>query len=157
MNKSIVILLFLLAALQVAAQGAAKSDTLQVKEPKVAVTLGVLQGGGGLLGADFEFMVSPRVGLQLGAGLTSFGAGINYHLKPTVRSSMISLAYWHQGVGDSYTQSLLGPSFVFRARKLFTAQLGLGYLLEEGPAWPEDTEHPSVMLLYSIGIYLPIK
>jgi hypothetical protein len=82
MNKSIVILLFLFVALQVAAQGTTNSDTLQVKEPKVAVTLGVLQGGGGLLGVDFEFMVSPRVGLQLGAGLTSFGAGINYHLKP---------------------------------------------------------------------------
>ena len=157
MNKLNVILLFLFAALHVAAQETVSNATLTEKEPKVAVTLGILQGGGGLLGADFEFMVSPRVSLQLGAGLTSFGAGINYHLKPQINSSMLSLCYWHQGVGDTYTQSLLGSTFVFRARKIFTAQLGLGYLLEEGPAWPEDTEHPSVMLLYSIGIYLPIK
>ena len=37
------------------------------KEPKVAVTLGVLQGGGSLVGGDFEFLVSDRIGLQVGA------------------------------------------------------------------------------------------
>jgi hypothetical protein len=157
MNKLITILLFLTVAVHAIGQETAQSETMPAKDPKVAVTIGILQGGGGLLGADFEFMVAPRLSLQAGAGITSFGAGINYHLKPQINSSMISLSYWHQGIGDSYTQSLLGPSFVFRARKIFTAQLGLGYLLEEGPAWPENTAHPSAMLLYSIGIYLPIK
>ena len=156
MNKLITILLFLTVAVHAIGQETAKSETLPAKNPKVAVTIGILQGGGGLLGADFEFMVSPRLSLQAGAGITSFGAGINYHLKPQINSSMISLNYWHQGIGSSYTQSVLGPSFVFRARKIFTAQLGLGYLLEEGPAWPDDITHSPVMLLYAIGIYFPI-
>jgi hypothetical protein len=162
MNKPILFFVGMVLALnsmgqQVAPTEPAATVAPTVTEPKVAVTLGFLNGGGAIVGADFEFMLTERVSLQLGAGLPSFGAGINYHLKPGIRSSMINLGYWHQGIGETYFQSVLGPSYVFRARKLFTAQIGLGYLLEEGPAWPTDRVHPSVMLLYSIGIYLPVK
>ena len=85
------------------------------------------------------------------------GAAINYHLKPSIRSSYITLQYWHQGVNETYTQRLLGPAFVFRAKKLLTASLGLGFALEKGPNWPDDKEQPPVMFTYSIGIYLPVK
>jgi hypothetical protein len=132
-------------------------DPAPIEDSKFAVTVGFLNGGGSLIGADFEIMAGDRVGLQLGAGLVGLGAGINYHLKPGIRSSMLSLQYWHQGVGDTYTQSLIGPSYVFRAKKLLTAQIGFGFALEEGPNWPEDKEQPSAMLMYSIGIYLPVK
>lgn len=132
-------------------------DPAPVEDSKFAVTVGFLNGGGSLIGADFEIMAGDRVGLQVGAGLVGLGAGINYHLKPGIRSSMLSLQYWHQGVGDSYTQSLIGPSYVFRAKKLLTAQIGFGFALEEGPNWPEDKEQPPAMLMYSIGIYLPVK
>lgn len=125
-------------------------------ERKAAITIGILNGGGGIVGADLEFMLSDRFSLQFGAGFVSFGAGINFHLKPGIRSSMINLGYWHQGHAETFTQSVFGPSFVFRARKLFTAQLGYGFVLEKGPAWPDDIVSSSTMLLYSIGIYLPI-
>lgn len=156
MTKFISLFSFLLLTLSLAAQEIATLTEMPAKEPKVAITLGVLQGGGGLVGADLEVMVSNRVSFQLGAGLLSYGAGINYHLKPQINSSMISLAYWHQGIGEYHTQTLLGPSYVFRAKKIFTAQLGLGYALEKGPAWPVTKTQPPAMLLYSIGIYLPI-
>ena len=127
-------------------------------DPRIAITIGIFNGGGSLVGADLEVMLSKRLGIQAGAGFIGLGAGLNYHLKPSIRSSMISLQYWHQGFGESYTQSLMGPSFVFRAKKIFTAQLGFGFPLEQGPAWPEDKmEQPPIMLMYSIGIYLPIK
>jgi opacity protein-like surface antigen len=132
-------------------------DVVSEIEPKAAVTVGVLQGGGSLVGADFELLAGKRVGLQIGAGFVGFGAGLNYHLNPGIKSSMISVQYWHQGAGDSYTQSLIGSTYVFRAKKLFTAQLGLGFPLEKGPGWPDDKDQPPVMLMYSIGIYLPIK
>ena len=128
------------------------------KKPNTAVTLGFLQGGGSLVGVDFEHLVSDRISLQVGVGIIGLGAAINYHLKPSISSSMISLLYWHQGIGNTFTQSLLGPSFVFRAKKLFTASLGLGFALAQGPAWPKDKiDQPPVMLTYSIGIYLPVK
>ncbi len=116
---------------------------------------GILQGGGSLVGADFEIFVSRQLGIQVGAGFTGYGAGVNYHLKPSIRSSFVSLQYWHQGIADSFAQSAVGPNFVYRAKKWFTCQLGLGLPLAEGPALPDDFEQPPVMLLYSIGAYLP--
>lgn len=118
-------------------------------------TFGVLQGGGGLVGMDLEFKVSDRVALQAGAGLVSFGGGINFHFRPTLRSSFIALQYWHQGVGESFTQSLVGPSLVYRGPRWLTAQIGIGFTLDNGPAWPEDQEIMPAILTYAIGAYFP--
>jgi hypothetical protein len=123
--------------------------------PKNSITIGFLEGGGSLVGVDYEVLFSRSVGIQLGAGLVGFGASLNDHFKPTIRSSYISLQYWHQGFRNSYTQSLIGPSFVFRAKRIITAQLGLGFVLEKGPAWPENKTQPPIMLTYAIGIYFP--
>lgn len=130
-------------------------DPLKI-EKSSSITVGILQGGGSLVGADFETLLSKQLGVQIGAGLVGYGAGIDYHFKPSIRSSFISLQYWHQGFGTSYTQSILGPTFVYRARKWFTAQFGFGYVLGYGPAWPTTSAKSPVILLYSIGAYFPI-
>lgn len=54
-------------------------------EKRNSVTVGILQGGGSLIGADIEFMLTDKIGIQLGAGLIGFGGGLNYHLKPSIR------------------------------------------------------------------------
>ena len=123
---------------------------------KTSLTLGVLQGGGSLVGADFEALLTDRVGVQIGAGFIGYGAGINYHLKPGINTSYISLTYWHQGAGESYTLSLLGPTFVYRAKKIITAQIGLGFVLGHGPAYPSNLTKTPMILLYSIGVYFPL-
>lgn len=124
---------------------------------RAAITVGILQGGGSLIGTDLEVLLSQRIGIQMGAGLIGFGGALNVHLKPHIRSSMVSLAYWNQGMGQSFTQNVLGGTFVYRSNKWFTAQLGLGAPLSKGPAWPEDVTQPPVMLVYSIGAYFPLK
>lgn len=124
---------------------------------KAAVSVGILQGGGSLLGADLEVLLSQRIGLQAGVGLIGFGTALNFHLKPGIRTSFLSFTYWHQGMGSSFAQDVLGGSFVYRGKKWFTAQLGLGSPLSRGPALSEDFVQPPVMLLYSIGGYFPIK
>ena len=133
------------------------SQTEQVDkiEKRNSVTIGILQGGGSLVGADFEFLLTKQFGFQIGAGLVGFGGGLNYHFKPSIRSSFISLQYWNQGIGDSFAQNAIGPNFVFRGKKWFTFQIGLGVPLEKGPAMPDDFNQPPVMLLYSIGAYIP--
>jgi hypothetical protein len=123
---------------------------------KSSLTVGFLQGGGSLIGADFEFLVSENVGLQIGAGFVGFGGGINYHLKPYIRSSFLTVQYWNQGFGDSFTQNILGAGYTFRGKKWFTFHLGIGFPLSKGPAWPLDRVQPPVMLTYSIGAYFPI-
>lgn len=127
----------------------------KIEKPKkeVAATLGILQGGGSVLGVDFEAQLEKGLGLQVGAGLLGYGFGCNFHFKPTLNSSFISLQYWHQGAQSSYTQSIFGPAYVFRAKKIFTAQLGAAYRLGEGPALPTKYENQKFMLTYAIGIF----
>jgi len=132
-------------------------SSLEFKESKTCVTVGLLQGGGALIGGDIEFLLSDRFGVQVGAGIVGFGAGLNYHLSPSIRSSFISLTYWNQGLGNSFAQNAVGPTFVYRSKKWFTCQIGLGVPLSEGPAFPNNIEQQPVMLLYSIGGYFLVK
>lgn len=149
MKKIFIIVLMSVFAIQVSAQRVPN-------EKKMSISAGFLQGGGGLVGADFEFMFSNHFSAQAGVGLTSFGAGVNYHFKPFINSSMISLLYWHQGIGDNYAQSLIGSVYTFRAPKVFQFQIGLGAKVGEGPAIPEANKNLPVMLVYSIGVYFPL-
>ena len=119
------------------------------------ITIGFLQGGGALIGFDAEVLLTRFVGIQAGAGFVGFGAGVNFHFKPDVRSSFISIQYWHQGIEKYFTQSLIGPNLVFRAKRIFTAQIGLGFVLETGPAWSSSTTQSPVILTYSLGIFFP--
>jgi hypothetical protein len=134
------------------------SQTLQQNkeiEKRKSITIGILQGGGSLVGFDLEFLLTDRFGFQVGAGFVGYGAGLNYHFKPSIRSSFISLQYWNQGIGRSFAQNAVGPTFVFRGKKWFTAQFGFGVPLERGPALPDDFIQPPFMFLYSIGVYMP--
>jgi len=130
------------------------------REERTSINVGVLMGGGGLIGADLEFLAGKRVGLQLGGGLGSVGFGVNYHLKPYINSQFVSVQYWHQGFGDNHYASYLGPMYAFRAKKIFQFGIGFGTVLSKGPGWErawENKEAPgNVALLYNIGLYFPL-
>lgn len=122
-----------------------------------AISVGLLHGGGSLIGFDAEFLMGNTVGFEIGAGFVGFGGGVNFHFKPTVRSSYLTLRYWHQGLPtqDRFVQSLVGPAFVLRAKQIFTASLGFGFRVASGEALPPELENSDLMLTYSIGIYFP--
>ena len=124
-------------------------------QSRYSITVGVLQGGGSIIGADLEELLTDRIGIQFGAGYLGFGGAINYHLKPNISSSSISLQYWHQGFVKSYTQSIIGSTYIFRAKKHFTFQIGIGFAVDKGSNWPLNKKQSPVMLMYSIGEYLP--
>jgi len=119
-----------------------------------ALTIGFLNGGGALIGADLERLVYNKLGIQIGLGYAAYGFGVNYHFKPYINSSFIKMEYWHQGFGYNYVQSLVGASFVFRARKYLQAQLGFGYQVDLSYYHPELAQN--FMAMYAIGIYLPL-
>jgi hypothetical protein len=126
------------------------------EEKRSAFTIGFLKGGGGLVGLNFETLVNDKIAIQGGIGLFSVGAAINFHKTPNdISSSFFSIGYWNQGIsGDSFYQSMIGPSYVFRAKKHLEASLGLGIQIKTGPLYEElDMEPTPVMLLYSLGIY----
>lgn len=158
MNK-ILFALFVLATTALSAQDyyVEKTAPQLTYEPTTCITVGILQGGGSLVGVDLEVLLSKRIGAQIGAGIVGFGGGLNFHLKPGIRSSMISLQYWNQGIGNNFTQSLVGPNFVYRSKKWFTFQIGIGAILEinEANSIYEDGPVPDAILTYAIGAYFP--
>jgi hypothetical protein len=126
-----------------------------------AITVGVLQGGGSLVGVDFEQMVGDKIGVQVGAGFIGFGAGVNYHFQPTSASSGISIQFWNQGTsGDKLSQRVVGVTYLYRSETGgFTAQIGLGSVVTRGKIMDDyyknkGVSNPSaIILLYSIGWY----
>ena len=119
---------------------------------KTAINIGVLMGGGSLVGLDLEALIYKNLGLQVGAGVSSFGAGLNFHFKPYINTQFLSIQYFNQGFGNNHFGSYIGPMYVFRAKTLFQAGIGLGSVLTKGPLWDwsKDTD---IILLYNIGIY----
>lgn len=146
MKKLLLLFIAALISVQVMAQRVPS-------EKKTTISAGVMMGGGGIVGANFEYMPAKHFSFDIEAGLVSFGAGLNYHFKPFINSSMLSVVYWHQGIGSSYVQSMAGPVFTYRAPKVFQFQVGFGYKVGEGPNAIEDGA--DFMLLYSIGVYFP--
>ena len=132
------------------------------REERVAINVGMLMGGGGLIGADIEFLAGKRIGLQFGGGLGSLGLGINYHFKPYINSQFVSIQYLQQGFEHNHYASYLGPMYVFRAKKIFQFGIGFGTVLSKGPGWKRAWENKeneptgNVALLYNIGLYFPL-
>lgn len=126
-----------------------------------ALTVGLLQGGGSLIGVDFEQLIGDRIGVQAGAGLVGFGAGINFHSQATSNSSAVSLQFWNQGtIGDKLSQRVVGITYIHRATTTgFTAQIGLGSVIERGKILEDFyrdkgiSDPPIIILMYSIGWY----
>ena len=151
--KKILSLILILGSVHLLAQ---ETPARVRSEERSALTVGVLKGGGSLIGADLEVLLTERMGIQVGGGLVGFGAGLNFHYQPSIRSSFFSFQYWHQGIGSSFAQSAFGPSFVYRGRKGLSAQIGFAVPLDEGPALPREFADRHLMLTYALGIYLPL-
>ena len=129
------------------------------REERTSINVGVLMGGGGLIGADLEFLLEKRVGIQIGGGLGSVGAGINYHFTPYINSQFVSVQYFQQGFGENKIWSLIGPMYVFHAKKIFQAGIGFGSVISKGPKYEEFSNGKDispVQLLFNIGLYFPL-
>ena len=162
MKKLFLVVMMALLAIPVLAQEGESQTVVKQKkgrvpsEKKCAIEAGFLNGGGGLVGVDFEYLVANHLSVQAGVGLVSFGGAVSYHFKPYINSSMISLAYLHQGVGNSYSASWLGPMYTFRAPKIFQVSGGLGLKVGDGPNTTADLKNSSASILFNIGVYFPI-
>ncbi len=152
----------------------------QVESPSIptnCISIGLGNGGGSLLGIDYELIAADFIGIQGGLGFSPFGEGltlryqetlglfsfgpglsadcsINYHFRPGARSSMVGISYWYRfgnHKDDGYfVQSIIGASFVYRAPKWFTIQAGLGHSTSK--YFEGD---PKLFLLFSMGAYIP--
>ena len=109
-------------------------------------------------GFDEEHLVTERFGLQFGAGIIGFDAGVTYHYRPGIRSRHFFLGYWHLGEpGNPLSTQVLGLTHVWRSRRAFAAQLGIGARLRSGDEWTDRFGDAPVLLLYSIGLCAPSR
>lgn len=149
MKKLILIALALMLAVPMMAQRVPS-------DKKACLSAGILQGGGGLVGVDFEYLIGQHFSAQAGVGYISYGVSLSYHFKPFLNSSMISMNYFHQGIGPSYTASWVGPTYTYRAPKLFQCSIGMGYIVDFGPQAVDSQKNNPLGFLYSVGLYFPI-
>ena len=122
------------------------------------LTVGFLQGGGGLIGGDYETLISEQWGLSVGIGLASYGTAIHYHFKPSITSHSLALTYWNQGFKASDTTNYLGLSYVMRSKTSgWSGQLGIGYVMHMSETHKKILKETfgsndiPYALLYSIG------
>lgn len=120
--------------------------------PGMAVNAGFLMGGGAALGVDVEYLFAKnRWGVQAGAGVVSFGAGLSYHLRPRINSPFVSLQYWRQLGSQKY--DILGVMYVYRYKKWLQAGAGLGALLSESG----EAKAGDVLPMFQAGIFVPVS
>ena len=124
-----------------------------ISNAKAAISGGFNQGGGSLIGIDLEILFLKRLGLQVGGGFGGFGAGINFHIKPTINSTFLSIQYWNRINFAKY----IGPTIVYRGRSWLTAQLGIGKIFDKNPDLAEEFSDDKYAILYSIGAYFPLN
>lgn len=133
-----------------------QGDTTAVAEGSRNVyTVGVAQGSA-LIGADWEYRVSDKLGVQVGAGLVGFALAAVRHPNSGTRGRLISVVYKNSGG----RMSTIGPEFIFRfgEKKLgLSAQLGLGLVLSVSDEVLDflgvtREEYPPVILTYAIGV-----
>jgi len=142
---------------EVQEQIAQQEDTVpSITDYRSAFNVGYMMGGGNVVGFDFEVLLGKRLGFQAGTGVAagSYGFGLNYHLKERINSSFLSLVYWQQGVFDNHFASYVGPFFTLRLKRLLQAGVGLGYVVDKGPAiYGTKYENMNVAILFNVGIY----
>lgn len=131
------------------AQDNSENDSLKLKN---SISVGLMHGGGSLLGADYERLIFRNFGGQFGFGLLAAGAGVNWHLKPEINCSFVSVQYWYQGWDGKFLQSVGSANFVYRSKKKWlTFQLGLGYRFRKGDHHIFKETKTSFLITYAVG------
>ena len=97
-------------------------------------TAGFMQGGRSIVGLDIEFFVTDKFGAQVGLGLFSVGAALNYHFKRSISGTHLSFFFNYPTarltLDSRYRPTLVsgreltGVSVVHRFRGLLSLELG---------------------------------
>lgn len=150
--KYISIIIFLFCSVFAYSQDYFPNDTLEKKETihlhKYTISSGFMHGGGAIIGTDLEYLFNNRFGAQVGLGFHAVGMGLNYHIASGPNTSFFTIQYRNE---ISNSQQSIGPAFVFRAKRLFTAQAGVGVLLGNNDYSKPISSY--TIITYAIGLY----
>tara|TARA_Y100001972_G_scaffold129224_1_gene195397 strand:+ start:4296 stop:4784 length:489 start_codon:yes stop_codon:yes gene_type:complete len=128
-------------------------DSLIVYPTKYVFTVGLLQGGSAI-GVDAELRLFDGVGFQIGTGLVGVSTGVNFHFDTDINSSYVTLMYVHQGFGNLFVQSMIGPAYVHRWKNGLSGQFGVGFLSGYSRKWGDVFKNhvpPTVQPMIAFG------
>ena len=154
--RSLFALFFFLTPFSMYAQQDTIIPKYKHRYTETALTGGLLKGGGGIIGLDVEVLIKDELAIQFGAGIASFGFGVNLHQeKNNLESNFFSLQYYHQGLSN-HVQSFVGSTYQIRAFNFLSASVGVGYRVVRGGAierLPSLMRDHNFMVLISLGVY----
>jgi len=152
--KNFLLFLLFIASANISAQYAQDFKP----EKTSSITVGLLQNAT-LIGAEFETMAYKDIGVQLGAGVLGYSAGIDLHFDHSIRSSSISCQYFVNNLGGDRIYNSWATQFIYRGKKWLTMRAGLIHLLSSGTDYTPnfyDGQIHGFFFLLSIGAYFPI-
>ncbi len=120
------------------------------------LSIGYRHGGGGVAGADLEFLISEQSGLRFGLGYQSMGAAFLVHVKPNnIRSLALGAQFLHYGFpGEkSFVASALGPVLLVRAPEAITASVGFSRVINRSPLSYGTRFRNNRLFNFSIGLF----
>lgn len=107
-------------------------------EDRTTITVGLFEGGGGIVGVELESLFNDRIGFEIGFGIVSFSLGLNYHVGlGGVKSSFVGIKYSSLGMGPGHLFKTVGPEYTYRSKKWFTGSVGFGGVVDRGPYFKE--------------------
>ncbi len=125
------------------------------RKDRNCLSTGIFLGGGSYVGVDYEFLIVDYFGVQVGGGFYGFDMGLNIHFKPGVNTSFLSLQAQVQGNGSAYRRLFSGPIFVYRGKRWFTAQIGIGIITEDDETLKSINFEDNFGITAGIGGYFP--
>ncbi|MFY0598062.1 MAG: hypothetical protein JXR03_00225 [Cyclobacteriaceae bacterium] len=131
-------------------------DKEEPPNPSMAVTMGLFQGGGSIVGADIDLLLGKRFGIQAGGGYLGLGGGFLYHVgKPyKINTSAFAFTAWQFGAGSKFSGAYAGPSFIFRAFNFLSIQGGGGIRIARNNETYSRPKATPYSLRFAIGFFL---
>lgn len=128
---------------------------------KWVISAGLKRGYSDKIGAEIEYLLSPNIGIEVGAGSKGYGLGLHIHFEKHVRSSSFKLFYGkHPHKQFLADPRHIGMAFNYRGFRGLTAHVGFAYSLTEGTRFFNRaivTNGQRVFFPFGIGFYRVIE
>lgn len=146
--------IFVFSLFSVAAIGQINPGIYERNE-KTVIVLGYGSGGGSIVGADIETLLTGRLGFMAGAGFIGANVGFNFHLKPKIRSPYLSVQLWQNGLSYAHIYTSVGPYLGVRLFNFLNVEAGVGYILATGDNATQAVLDSDIALGLKVGAFFP--
>lgn len=113
----------------------------------LALTVGFRKGYSTFVGVELEYLISPKVGIEVGGGYKGFGTAINFHFDQDIHSSAFKIFYAKTKTKPLLNPHQIGMAVNLRFARFVSLHAGAAYAIGEN--FGVDS---SSRVIYPIGI-----